>query len=66
MTEKQVINRTNDLARRFYEMQGCVVPRKYKFWQATHPAERLCWDMAVVAMEHIAKTDVENALTECE
>ena len=64
MTDKQIVQHTNALAQRFYEMQGCAITGRYKFYRATHPAERLCWDMDVAAMEHIAKTDVEKALKE--
>ena len=65
MTDKQIITHTNDLAREFYEMQGCVVKPGYKFYLATHPQEVLCWNLAAKAMEYISNTDVENALAEC-
>ena len=62
-TDEQLVDECNKLARLFYKMSGCNVPDGYKFYQATHPAESGCWDMAVAAYEHIAHTDISEALS---
>lgn len=60
--EQMIVARCNELARAFYKMNGKHVPDDYKFYEATHPEEVGCWDMAVAAYEHIAFTDVEDCL----
>lgn len=60
--EQKIVDECNDLARTFYEMQGCQVPDGYKFYEATHPAEAGCWQLAMAAYDHIEGTDVESAL----
>jgi hypothetical protein len=39
------------LARKFYAIQGYVVPESYRMQSATHPAERACVAMALFAVE---------------
>lgn len=65
-SSQQIVDDCNALARLFYRMQGCVVPKGYRFDQAPHPAESGCWNMAVAAYDHIEGTDVENALSDIE
>ena len=61
-TDKELIEEGNELARRFYQCQGYDVPRGYRFDKATHPAERVCWQMAALAYDHIEQTDLDNAV----
>ena len=61
-TDQQVVDECNNLARQFYLMHGCEVPDDYKFYTAEHPMEAGCWNMAVLAYDHIEGTDVESAL----
>lgn len=63
-TDAELIREGNQLAGMFYRRQGYKVPDGYRFDQATHPAEVACWDMAVMAYEHIEATDLENAIAE--
>ena len=63
-TLKQIVHGCNALARRFYKMQGCVVNDEFKFYEAHHPAEVGCWNMAVAAYDYIEGTDVESCLEE--
>lgn len=63
-TPQQIVDECNDLARTFYAMHGNVVPNDFKFYQAHHPQEVGCWEMAVAAYEHIDGTDVEDCLNE--
>lgn len=61
-TEREIVEACNGLARTFYGMQGCKVPDGFKFYEAHHPAEVACWQMAVAAYDHIEGTDVEDCL----
>lgn len=60
LTDKEIVEQTNRLARRFYQMQGYIVDKKYKFYKATHPQEMLCWRMACAAQDVLTATDVEG------
>ena len=60
-TDHQIYEKGNELARLFYRAMGCEVPRGYRFDRACHPQERSCWNLAVIAYEHIDGTDLENA-----
>lgn len=62
MDDREVVDGCNALAREFYSMHGYQVPAGYAFHKASHPQERLMWDMAVAAYEHVNGTDVESAL----
>ena len=61
-TDQQIVAACNALARRFYAMLGYQVDEHFLFYEARHPQERGVWNMAVMAYEHIAGTDVEEAL----
>lgn len=65
-SEEQVVDDCNALARIFYSMHGCAVGDDFKFYEAHHPLEKLCWSMAAAAYEKFSGTDVENALAEIE
>lgn len=56
----------NALARRFYEAMGCIVAEGYRFDEATHPQERLCWHLAVIACEEYDGTDLQDIVDEIE
>lgn len=59
---RKLIADANALAREFYAMQGCEVSDDFKFYEAHHPAEIACWEMAVLAYEHISATAVDDCL----
>jgi hypothetical protein len=61
-SEQQIVDECNALARQFYKMQGCEQSSDFKFYEATHPAEAGCWNMAVLAYDHIEGTDVGDCL----
>lgn len=63
-TLADIVKRGNDLARQFYASMGCVVPDDYKFYEATHPQEVGCWNMAVMAYDFIEGTDLEDCLNQ--
>lgn len=66
MTAKEILDQTNELARRLYGMQGYKVPEGYRFDRAKHPHERACWAMAVEAQALLTDTYVEDAINELE
>jgi hypothetical protein len=63
---REIVDNCNALARQFYRMHGCEQPDDYKFYEATHPIERGCWNMAVLAYDHIEGTCVDDCLAEVE
>ena len=64
--EREIVDGANALARLFYDLMGYVVPEGYRFDKAHHPYEVMVWRQAVVAYEHVAGTDVEDALNQIE
>lgn len=68
-TAQEIIDQTNELARKFYAAMSYAVPEGYRFDVErinTHPQERLCWRMACEAQLLLTETDVEDALGEIE
>ena len=63
---RRIVEIANELASAFYKMMGHVVPSGYRFDDATHPQERLCWQMACEAYEFIDGTSPADALSEIE
>lgn len=63
-SDKEVIDQTNELARKFYEHMGYEVPSGYRFDRARHPQERLCWVMACTAQDTLTDTDPNDILNE--
>jgi len=41
-----------------------AVLKGYRFDRATHPQERLCWQMAAVAFERLRQTDIAGVAGE--
>ena len=64
MNNRQLVRECNELARKFYRMQGYQQPESFKFYDATHPHERSMWRMAVESYDHIEGTEVNDALEE--
>lgn len=63
-TDKELVADCNALARDFYALMGYTIREGYRFDKATHPQERMVWQMAVTAYDRIQGTDIENALAE--
>jgi hypothetical protein len=63
-TPEEIINQTNDLAAAFYLLHGKKRPNGFRFWEATHPEERLMWELAVSAQEMLTDTNVDDCLAE--
>lgn len=62
MEDYEIVKKCNQLARDFYSMHGYNVDEEYKFYEATHPQEKLMWLLAVHAFDIIECTDVIGAL----
>lgn len=66
MTDKELIDQANALARRFYAAMGYIVKSGFQFYNVAHPQERLCWELARIAFEELRDTDIEDALNNLE
>lgn len=66
MTDREVVDGCNALARLFYLRHGCVVEPGYRFDSSGHPQERMMWDLAATAYERLLHTDAESALSNLE
>jgi hypothetical protein len=63
MTDQEIVDKCNALARDFYRMGGYQVPDGYRFDEATHPQEQAMWVMACHAFRELLFTDPDDALT---
>lgn len=63
-TNQQIIGDCNALALKLYALMGFNQGHNYKMYEATHPQEKLCWEMAMVAYEHVGGTEVSGVLDE--
>lgn len=61
-TYAHIVNDCNALAHSFYKTHGNKRPDEFKFYEATHPQERLMWRLSVLAYEHIIGADVDDAV----
>lgn len=62
MTDKEIVDGCNVLARKFYGLHGYVVSEGYDFANATHPQEQIMWAMAMEAYDQLHRTDVRDAI----
>ena len=49
--DREIFNRLNKLARKFYKVLGYEVRERYDFSNARHSRERMCYRMAELAFE---------------
>lgn len=61
-TDKQVVDQTNELARKLYSLRGYEVREGYRFDLATHPHEVEAWEGACAAQLMLTDTDPADAL----
>ncbi len=66
MTDREIVDKCNALARQFYACRGYDVPEGYRFDQAHHPQEQEAWDMACLAFEELLQTDPNEAISNLE
>jgi len=62
MSDEEIVKKCNDLARTFYQAYGYEAPEDFKFYNSRHPQELSMWELAVIAYDHIAQTDVAEIL----
>ena len=65
-TAKEIIDQTNELARKIYSLRGYLAREGYRFDMATHPQEVEAWEAACIAQRMLTNTDPVDALTELE
>jgi hypothetical protein len=65
-SEREVIDQTNELARKLYGIRGYSAREGYRFDQATHPHEVEAWQGACAAQILLTDTDPEDALANLE
>lgn len=65
-TDQQIIDQTNELARKLYAIRGYNAPEGYRFDQATHAHEVEAWQGACAAQLMLTDTDPMDALAELE
>lgn len=61
-TDQQIIDQTNELARRLYAIRGYQAQAGYRFDRATHPHEAEAWSGACEAQRLLTGTDPDDAL----
>ena len=59
-TDEQILKQTNELANKLYGHLGYIEREKFKFYNATHPIEIMCWNMACEAQLLLTATDVSD------
>lgn len=66
MTDAEIVQRANEVAREFYAQHGYEAPLGFRFDRATHPQEKLMWTCACAAMEMLLATDPDDSLSNLE
>lgn len=65
-TDQEIVDQTNELARRLYAIRGYTVKPGYRFDKATHPHEVEAWTGACDAQTFLTGTDPRDALDNIE
>jgi hypothetical protein len=58
-SDEQILARGNELARNLYGLLGYTVKEGYRFDQATHSQEQMCWEMAVHVFTEFLGTELD-------
>ncbi|MGG7476447.1 MULTISPECIES: hypothetical protein [Providencia] len=66
LTDRQIVDTANELARVYYKRLGYEVPFGYRFDKASHPQEIALFDMACIAFDILRETSVMDALSNFE
>lgn len=61
MTDAEIVQKANHIAREIYRLRGYLVPEGYRFDKATHPQEREAWHAADIAFVELLDTDINDA-----
>lgn len=62
MTDQEILDDANQLARLFYSAAGYAVPDGYRFDLTENPRARGAWNLVRIAYEHIDRTDLDDVL----
>lgn len=65
-SDADIVRDANELARQFYMMMGYLQKEGYRFDKATHPHERMCWQMSCMAFDILTATDPDEAVANTE
>lgn len=60
--DAQVVEQTNVLAHKFYDVLGYKAPDDFRFYTAERGRERTAWEMARLAQLELTATDPNDAL----
>jgi hypothetical protein len=66
MTDQEIVDQANALARKLYAVRGYSVPAGYRFNEATHPHEQQAWAGAVAAFLMLKETDPNDSAANLE
>lgn len=66
LTDHQIVDMANELARVYYKRMGYEVTFGYRFDKAIHPQEVALFDMACIAFDVLRETSVIDALDNIE
>lgn len=62
-TDKEIVDQTEALARKFAEMNGWQVPPRKKMSDSVNPRFLVFWEMACQAQKVLTNTDPSDALS---
>jgi hypothetical protein len=62
-TDQEIVEQTNELARRFSRLQGYEAPEGHKFYEDGGDRMPCPWLLACVAQEFLTGTDPDDALS---
>lgn len=60
-TDHEIVDQTNELARRLYSLRGFQVPDKFRFDQTDNPRAKEAWEAACEAQLFLTDTDPHEA-----
>lgn len=66
MTNEEIIEKAERLARQFYAVDGFAVPDWFTFRDATAPRAKQVWRKVVIAFEELLQTPLRDVVEEME
>ena len=65
-TPNEIINQTNELARKLYLCWGYDAVEGFRFDLSNHGHEIIAWQQACIAQEMLTGTDIDDVMSELE
>ena len=65
-TPEEILNQTNELARKFYACWQYSVPEGFRFDLSNQGHEQIAWQQACIAQEVLTDTDLDDVMSELE